>query len=111
MHKLGTRFIGLSLLAILTAYPLLAYVVVPALWQRYEHQPGLANLPMVTTTKFKHAADPMNVALVGSREELITVMTAALVRAGATPRVRARIVPAAAALPAIFSAAVNQLAY
>jgi flavin-dependent dehydrogenase len=39
------------------------------------------------------------------------VMTAALVRAGATPRVRARIVPAAAALPAVFAAAVNQLAY
>ena len=77
MHKLGTRFIGLSLLAILTSYALLAYVVVPALWQHYEHQPGLANLPMVTTTKFKVAGDPMNVALVGSREELIAVMTAA----------------------------------
>ena len=38
-------------------------------------------------------------------------LTAGLVRAGAHPAIRPRIVPAAAALPRVFAAAVNQLAY
>ncbi len=38
------------------------------------------------------------------------LLTEALVRAGAVPAVRSRIVPAAAALPRVFAAAVNQLA-
>lgn len=39
------------------------------------------------------------------------LLTAGLVRAGAHARVRAGIVPGAAALPGVFAAAVNQLAY
>jgi flavin-dependent dehydrogenase len=39
------------------------------------------------------------------------VLTAALVRAGAHAPIRTRIVPAASALPRVFAAAVNQLAY
>ncbi|MBJ7341251.1 NAD(P)/FAD-dependent oxidoreductase [Mycolicibacterium sp.] len=39
------------------------------------------------------------------------MLTAALVKAGVHARVRARIVPAATALPAVFATAVNQLAY
>jgi hypothetical protein len=38
-------------------------------------------------------------------------LTTALVRAGVRAPVRARIVPAATALPRVFAAAVNQLAY
>ncbi len=39
------------------------------------------------------------------------LLTAALVKAGVHARIRARIVPAATALPAVFAVAVNQLAY
>ncbi len=39
------------------------------------------------------------------------MLTAALVKAGVHARIRARIVPAATALPAVFATAVNQLAY
>lgn len=39
------------------------------------------------------------------------ILTAALVKAGVHARIRARIVPAAKALPAVFASAVNQLAY
>lgn len=39
------------------------------------------------------------------------LLTEALVRAGARPAIRSRIVPAAAALPRVFAATVNQLAY
>ena len=60
MAKSGTRFLALSLSAILAAYVLLADVVVPALWQHCEHQPGLVNLPMVTTTTYKIDGDAIN---------------------------------------------------
>ena len=39
----------LSLLAVI-AYTLAAYLVLPAFWTHYEHQKGLATLPMVTLT-------------------------------------------------------------
>ena len=77
MSKSHTRFFVASLLGVLVAYPVVAYVFVPALWQHFQHQPGLADLPMITTTKFKKAGDPINVGLVGSREELMAAMTAA----------------------------------
>ena len=37
----------------------------------------LANLPFVTSTKRHRSADPVNVGLVGSRDEIITLMQAA----------------------------------
>ena len=65
----GTTMIGLYLLG--------AYVVVPRFWQRYEPQPGLTHMPMVTTTKQGIPGDPINLALVGTREEILAVMKAA----------------------------------
>ena len=44
---------------------LLAYLVLPALWTHYEHQKGLANLPMVTRTAQGIPGDPINVGLIG----------------------------------------------
>ncbi len=41
---------ALLLLSAVIAYGLLAYVVLPALWTHYEHQKGLAGLPMTTRT-------------------------------------------------------------
>ena len=46
-------------------YGLLAYIVLPELWTHYEHQRGLANLPMVTRTGQGIPGDPINVGLVG----------------------------------------------
>jgi hypothetical protein len=31
-------------------YVLIAYVILPAVWSHYEHQPGLATVPMLTRT-------------------------------------------------------------
>jgi LssY C-terminus len=68
---------GLILVAALLAYGLLAYVALPAAWTHYEHQKGLAGLPMVTRTAQGIPGDPMNVGLVGTQEDVLCAMHAA----------------------------------
>lgn len=58
-------------------YFLVAYIVLPMFWQRYEHQKGLAGLPMITRTSTGIPGDPINVGLVGSREDVVCAMNAA----------------------------------
>jgi hypothetical protein len=58
-------------------YFLLAYVVLPALWKHHEHEPALASLPMVTRTGTGIPGDPLNVGLVGSRDDILRAMDAA----------------------------------
>ncbi len=60
-----------------TIYLAAAYLAVPALWAHYEHQPGLAQLPMVTTTRQGIPGDPINVGLVGNAQDIATAMAAA----------------------------------
>ena len=67
----------LILAAALLAYGLLAYVALPTAWTHYEHQKGLAGLPMVTRTGQGIPADPMNVGLVGAEEDVLCAMHAA----------------------------------
>lgn len=59
---------------LITAYGVLAYVVVPFAWTHYEHQRGLEGLSMVTRTAQDIPGDPLNVGLVGSEAELIRAM-------------------------------------
>src|SRR5438034_7584246 len=49
-HSRLERFLLLSLLVVI-AYTLAAYLVLPAFWTHYEHQKGLATLPMVTRSE------------------------------------------------------------
>ncbi|MGC1574909.1 MAG: LssY C-terminal domain-containing protein [Beijerinckiaceae bacterium] len=65
------------LVAALLAYGLLAYLALPAAWTHYEHQKGLAGLPMVTRTAQGIPGDPMNVGLVGTQEDVLCAMHAA----------------------------------
>jgi hypothetical protein len=58
-------------------YFLLAYIVLPLFWRHYEHQHALAGLPMITRTANGIPGDPMNVGLVGSREDVLCAMNAA----------------------------------
>jgi hypothetical protein len=67
----------LALLAVVSAYTVLAYVVLPAFWTHYEHQRGLADLPMVTRTAQSIPADPINVGLIGDEKEVLCAMNAA----------------------------------
>lgn len=66
-----------ALALLLTAYVFIAYVLLPALWTHYEHQPRLGGLPMRTVTAQGIAGDPINVGLVGDKAEVIKSFTAA----------------------------------
>jgi hypothetical protein len=59
------------------AYVALAYLLLPAVWRHYEHQPHLAFKPMVTRNSAGIAGDPLNVGLVGDLKEVVRAMTAA----------------------------------
>jgi hypothetical protein len=66
------------LVFILVAYLVLAYLLVPRLWRRYERRhPALADAPRVTHTASGIPGDPLNVALVGGEEELHAALLAA----------------------------------
>jgi hypothetical protein len=58
-------------------YGLVAYVVLPAVWSHYEHQKGLAGFGMLTRTAEGIPGDPINVGLVGSKDEVLCAMHAA----------------------------------
>ena len=64
-------------LFILAGYGLIAYLVLPGFWTHYEHQRGLADLPMVTRTGQDIPGDPMNVGLVGDIADVVCAMHAA----------------------------------
>jgi hypothetical protein len=70
------RFLLLSLVVVI-AYTLIAYLVLPAFWTHYEHQKGLANLPMVTLIAQGIPGDPINVGLVGDERDVLCAMQAA----------------------------------
>jgi hypothetical protein len=67
----------LAVLAIVLAYTALAYQALPMLWSHYEHQRGLANLPMVTRTAQDIPGDPINVGLIGDKRDVLCAMQAA----------------------------------
>ncbi|GAC1480615.1 MAG: hypothetical protein NVS1B4_25830 [Gemmatimonadaceae bacterium] len=53
------------------------HVLAPRLLAHYEHNPALAHVPKRTTNAKGVAADPVNVAIVGSRDEVATAFRAA----------------------------------
>jgi hypothetical protein len=55
-------------------YLMLAYLLLPLLWEHYEHQRGLAGRPMVTRTGDDLPGDPLNIGMVGSTEDLVRAM-------------------------------------
>jgi hypothetical protein len=66
------------LLALLLTWAVASYIVVPILWKQYfRRHPGLADAPRVSHTADGHPGDPINIALLGSKEEVIRAMTAA----------------------------------
>jgi len=65
-------------LGILAVYFLVAYVLLPLVWLRYEHRhPALDELPGITVTGDHHPGDPINVALIGTERQLQQIMLAA----------------------------------
>jgi hypothetical protein len=65
-------------LAIAAAYFLGAYLILPRLWKHHEGNPqDFRDGPRVTHTASNIPGDPLNIALVGTEEEIIRAMTAA----------------------------------
>jgi hypothetical protein len=65
------------LVAIVAAYGVIAYIALPLAWTHYEHQKGLAGLTMLTRTGQGIQADPINVGLVGTTDDVLCAMHAA----------------------------------
>lgn len=62
---------------VLLGYMLLAYVAVPAWWRHHTSGVDLADEPTVTHTRDGIPGDPVNVALVGTRAEVVHALVAA----------------------------------
>jgi hypothetical protein len=58
-------------------YLLVAYIVLPMFWRHYEHQKDLAGRTMITRTANGVPGDPINLGLVGSRDDVLCAMNAA----------------------------------
>lgn len=55
-----------------------AYVIIPAVWEHYIYEHPLFDAsPRITQTGDGHPGDPLNVALIGSKEQIEKIMAAA----------------------------------
>ncbi|MCB4771134.1 LssY C-terminal domain-containing protein [Ancylobacter sp. Lp-2] len=64
-------------LLVVLIWAALAYVMAPRLWTHHGEQPGIRSLPKVTLTARGLPGDPMDVGLVGTREDVVRAMAAA----------------------------------
>jgi hypothetical protein len=60
------------LLVVIICYVAISYLILPATWSRVEHEPGLSKRNMVTSTAQGIPGDPINVGLIGSREDVVS---------------------------------------
>src|SRR6516165_4162949 len=76
-YSLRKRIVACVIL-ILLGWLLLAYFLLPEVWKFYAHRhPSLEDVPVVTLTGDGMSADPINVALIGTKAEVIKIMLAA----------------------------------
>ena len=68
---------AIALAAAIALYLGLAYVALPMAWTHHERQPGLADKPMVTRAPGGIPGDPINIGLIGSRDDVLRAMQAA----------------------------------
>ena len=62
------------LFVVIVVWLLLAYLILPALWRHYEHQPVMQNAPKTTRTAQGIPGDPLNVGLIGTEKEVVRAM-------------------------------------
>ena len=69
------RRLAFLVIGLLLFYLLIAYLFIPFAWERYaRHHPSFDDDPRITRTGDDHPGDPINVALVGSHDELKSIM-------------------------------------
>jgi hypothetical protein len=72
------RLVFYWLLGIAVLYLFVAYVVAPAMWKVYAHRhPSFNDHPRITQISDHHPGDPLNVSLIGTKEQIDTIMKAA----------------------------------
>jgi LssY C-terminus len=72
------RKIGFAVLLIPVTYLAVAYVIMPQYWKiDVRRHPALGDVPNITHLKDGVPGDPLNVALVGTKEQLERILTAA----------------------------------
>ena len=65
-------------LVVIASWGVVAYFFMPLWWERYSHKhPWLDGVPGITETASGIPGDPLNVALVGIKEDVRTIMKAA----------------------------------
>ena len=70
--------VAILVAGILLLWAATAYLVVPALWKGYaQRHPSLEDLPGITYTADGIPADPINVALIGTKAEVMKILLAA----------------------------------
>lgn len=66
------------LVGVLLLYLIVAYLVAPYWWKHYASKhPSVEDLPNITHTKSGIHGDPLNVALIGTKDQLMKIMVAA----------------------------------
>ena len=76
-RRLWVRMAGIVAVMVVV-YLVVAYVAMPLLWDRYAvRHPALDDIPDITMTADKIPGDPINVALVGTKTEIMKIMVAA----------------------------------
>jgi hypothetical protein len=63
--------------ALLFVYLVLAYLLLPAWWRHHNRHPALTEAPTTTQTAVGIAADPLNVALIGTQHQVEGALAAA----------------------------------
>ena len=67
----------MTVAGVLLVYLAAAYLLMPRMWNRYTHRhPSLENLPNITHTAAGIPGDPLNVALVGDKAEVVRTLLA-----------------------------------
>jgi hypothetical protein len=67
-----------AILTIVVAYLVGAYVIVPMMWKLYAwRHPSYDDDPRITETSDHHPGDPLNVSLIGTEDQIHTIMKAA----------------------------------
>jgi hypothetical protein len=68
--------------AVIICYVTVSYLVLPATWSRIEHEPGLAHRAMLIATAQGIPGGPINVGLIGTREDVISAFHVFMSSAG-----------------------------
>jgi len=72
------QWVALGLLAAVLLWAVIAYLLMPAWWKHYVRKhPALDDIPSITHTGSGIPGDPINVALIGTKAEVVRIMLAA----------------------------------